>query len=93
MTPTELILMANKHYPEGFLLRYFDERTGRKKEGHGDTLAFSIVLNLVETFDESLTSEDQAAEGVRVIDSLVDDLERVKRGLLAEPPERGLFDE
>lgn len=94
MALTELILAANEHYPDGFLLAYFDERTGREKKGHGDTLAFSIVSNLVETYDAAMTDKEQRRVAVDVIDNLIEDLTRVSRGLQEyKPEEMGLFDE
>jgi hypothetical protein len=75
----ELLKAANRHYPDGQLASYFDEKTGKlvepaKGEG-GDTLAQFIVVELSE-------AADTPQEAVRLMERAQDDIREAIIGLL-----------
>ena len=79
----ELLKAANKHYPDGHLNEYFDEKTGELKEGSGDTLAEFIVVELYEAAGcQSDKLEVLAKEGVRLLQRAQEDLDEAIKGLL-----------
>ena len=60
MKKLELLNLANKGYPDGFLSEYFDQETGEYAEADfGDTLAQAIVAELTDTFDPDATDQEQ----------------------------------
>ncbi len=70
----ELLKAANRHYPDGHLEEYFDEKTGKPKDGNGDSLAQFIVVELHE-------AADTPGEGCRLLERAQDDLGEAIRGL------------
>jgi hypothetical protein len=58
----DLLNKANEGYPDNYLSEYYNEVTGYRIEGSGDTLAEFIVQELVETFDRTKKDEDQLEE-------------------------------
>lgn len=73
----ELLKAANRHYPDGHLAHYFDEKTGKLVEDGegGDTLAQFIVVELSE-------AADTPEEGVRLMERAQDDIREAIIGLL-----------
>ncbi len=78
----KILNAANKYYDEGYLSRYFNEKTGRPKARSGDTLAKFIVAELFQTFDDNVELREQVAEAVRVLDRSRDDIQNAINGLL-----------
>lgn len=81
----ELLKAANRHYPDGHLAHYFDEKTGEPKEDGegGDTLAQFIVVELSEAAGEPKDKlTDLAREGVRLLERAQEDIFAAMRGLL-----------
>lgn len=76
LTLIELLKMANRGYPDGFLSEYYDN-TGKHRVGDGDTLAKFIVLELRDTFDADTTRDEQIEEAHRVLNNAIRDLEGV----------------
>jgi hypothetical protein len=73
----ELLKAANRHYPDGQLANYFDEKTGKLVEDGegGDTLAQFIVVELSE-------AADTPQEAVRLMERAQDDIREAIIGLL-----------
>jgi hypothetical protein len=73
----ELLKAANRHYPDGHLAHYFDEKTGKLVEDGegGDTLAQFIVVELSE-------AADTPEEAVRLMERAQDDIREAIIGLL-----------
>jgi hypothetical protein len=88
MTRLELLNLANKGYPDGFLAEYYDEQTGKPKDrtidGLGDTLAEFIVIELSETFDKDACDTDQINAALSAIDSAIRELDSVQNALLGK---------
>jgi len=89
MKLVDLLNKASAGYDDDFLSEYFDTDTGDLKEGHGDTLAEFIVVELTETFDSDGDDEDQMSEAVRVMERAKRDLEDVITALLKSWPIQG----
>lgn len=72
----ELLKAANRHYPDGHLAHYFDEKTGELVEDGegGDTLAKFIVIELSE-------AADTPQEAVRLMERAQDDIREAIIGL------------
>jgi hypothetical protein len=81
LTLADLLNVANKHYGESYLSRYFDGATGRFKRGSGDTLAQFIVHELGESFDSEHRREHQIAAAVQALERAKKDLQRAINGL------------
>ncbi len=75
MKLVDLLDLANRGYPDGYLTEYYDARTGEPKSGSGDTLAEFIVKELVDTFDSEAEDELQTATAVQMLEHAVGDLE------------------
>ena len=75
MKLVDLLDLANRGYPDGFLAEYYDSRTGDLKRGSGDTLAEFIVKELTDTFDSEADDELQIATAVHMLERAVGDLE------------------
>ena len=73
----ELLKAANRHYPDGQLASYFDEKTGELVEDGegGDGLAKFIVIELSE-------AADTPQEAVRLMEKAQDDIRDAIIGLL-----------
>ena len=69
-----LLKAANRHYPDGFLANFFDEKTGELVEGHGDGLAKFIVTELFE-------GADTPGQALRLMERAQDDVGEAIRGL------------
>ena len=85
MKRVELLNAANRGYPDGFLAEYYDIKTGKVKDGSGDTLAQFLVRELAETFDESQSSDFQINTALGIIDCAIRDLELVAAALQEWP--------
>jgi len=81
MKLVELLKKANEGYDDGFLSEYFDEETGERLEGKGDTLAEFIVIELRETFDPDGDDEDQIGEAIHQMQNAKSDIEGVMAAL------------
>ena len=78
MKLTALLNKANAGYPDGFLATYYDNETGEKIAGSGDTLAQFIVTELVETFSEDgpgTNEESQIQTAVGTLENAIRDLQ------------------
>ena len=71
MTLDELIAVASTDYPE------VGEYHRHPEENHGDTLAKFVAIELADTFDPTATDEDQREEAQQVMQSAIDDLQKV----------------
>jgi hypothetical protein len=58
----------------------FDEH-GNKKTGDVDSLALFITIEIIETFTETLSKDEQIDEAVHVLKRGISDLEDAIRGL------------
>jgi hypothetical protein len=76
----ELLDIANKGYPDGFLATYYD-KNGKFCESTGDSLARFIVVELIETFDPKLTDEEQLDSAVRTLERAKQDIQDVINSL------------
>lgn len=75
--------LANRGYPDGYLAKYYDARTGELKSGSGDTLAEFIVKELVETFDCEAKDELQMRTAVQMLERAIGDLADTVAALLS----------
>ncbi|MDO8472627.1 MAG: hypothetical protein Q7T05_02290 [Dehalococcoidia bacterium] len=84
----QLLDIANKGYPDGFLEGFYDEE-GKFKDGvEGDGLAKFVVCEIGETFDPKATNLAQLAEAERVIRQARIDLFGVENALIAKQAKR-----
>ena len=79
LTLSELLNIANKGYPDNELAIFFDPITGGKNrtaidEEVGDGLAKFIVIELIETFDEKASREDQLDQAVHTMENASDEI-------------------
>lgn len=81
LTLRELLNAANKHYDENYLSVYFEDSTGRYKNGSGDTLAEFIVCELRESFDWAGSRERRVRAAVHVLERAKQDIQRAIDGL------------
>ncbi len=82
----ELLDIANQGYPDGWLQEYYDDE-GLIKEGSGDTLAKFIVVELTETYDPTLSDQDQCIQAVQVLLQAKQDLSDVLWAIEKSVPE------
>ena len=79
MTILELLNLANKGYPDGFLSEYFDPETGDYLDsGFGDALAGAIVVELLCTFDPDATDQEQVDTAYRFLANYCTDIQAVQ---------------
>ncbi len=64
----ELLNAANQGYPDGYLAEYYNTKTGARKRGSGDTLAKSIVLELIDTFDSNTSDDSQIGLATQLLE-------------------------
>jgi hypothetical protein len=76
----ELIKIADDAYPDGFVKQYYDDPQGN----HGDSLARFIAFEIIETYDEDGTDENQLAQAIHTIANGRDELDRVLEALGAK---------
>jgi hypothetical protein len=76
-----LLNQLNDHYDDGYLANYYDQETGAKKKGEGDTFAEFVVIEVSETFDENAEDEEQIEEACTVLESARRQLEDLVNGL------------
>jgi len=74
MKLVELLDLANRGYPDGFLAEYYDSVIGGPKRGSGDTLAEFIVKELTDTFDDEADDETQISVAVQMLTRAISDL-------------------
>jgi len=67
LTKTDLIKMADEAYPDNLVIQNYDQKKGKPKDAHADTLALFIVRELHETFDEGAPDEKKLYEAFRVL--------------------------
>ena len=80
-TLVEFLNAANSGYPDGFLTRYYDQRTGKAIRGSGDTVAQYIVNELREGFSEGMPREQQIANAVGQLEGAIRDIQSVINAL------------
>jgi len=76
----EIIDIADAAYPDDFVRQYFNE----PEKDHGDSLARFIAFEIIETFDEDGTDENQLAQAIHAIANGRDELDRVLDALGAK---------
>lgn len=74
MKLVELLDLANRGYPDGYLAEYYDKKTGGLAHGSGDGLAEFIVKELKDTFDDDAKDEEQIEVAVHMLERAMDDL-------------------
>ncbi len=77
MKLVEILNKADQAYSYGFLSEYYDEKTGEKKNGSGDSLAKFIACEIIETYVADSSDHDQVAEARRVILNALTSLQSV----------------
>lgn len=77
----ELLNAANRHYDDAYLSEYFDQVTGKAKEGSGDGLAEFVVRELRETFDEGSACKDQIGRALAAMQHAASDIQSAISGL------------
>ena len=85
MTLLELPNAANQGYQDGYLVEYYDTKTGARKRGQGDTLAEFIVLELIDTFDSKTPDDSQISLATQMLERARRDLLGVIQALEGEP--------
>ena len=84
MNKLELLNLANKGYPDGFLSEHFDPETGDYVDGRfGDALAAAIVAELTDTFDPDLPDKDQVEIAIYFLSKYARDIAAVQDALAA----------
>lgn len=73
----DLIALASKGYSDEDLVLDYHDGKFSPVEPQPDTLALYIARDIADTFDESMTDDQQAAEARRVLETAIDDLRRV----------------
>lgn len=73
MTLREIMVVADKGYPDGMVWLYFADPKGK----HGDTLAEFIVRELRDTFDPDASDMRQIMTAAKAIQSAAKELEGV----------------
>lgn len=79
-----MLAVANKHYPERFIERYFNLATGEEhpfqvtENMGGDTLALFIGREIVGVSDDTASLEDNAANVVNALDTAMEEMRRVR---------------
>ena len=87
MKKLELLNLANKGYPDGFLSEYFDQETGDyREEGSGDVLAQAIVAELTDTFDPDATDQEQRDTAYHFLANYCRDIRAVQEMLAQWAP-------
>lgn len=84
MTLVELLNIANKGYPDGYLAELYDPETGDPvpdADEKGDTLALCILRDLRDTFVPDSTREEQFTEAIRIMKVVRDDVQGVLHAL------------
>ena len=78
MTLVELLNIANKSYPDHYLSEYYNEEGNYTGDlGLSDTLAEFIVREITDTYEASLSSEDQLAVAAAILRVAIDELNDV----------------
>jgi hypothetical protein len=77
----ELLNLANEAYPDGFLAKYYDAKTGERQPGSGDSLARFIVAEISETFNVDAPRPAQLREARIALGHAIDNLESVIEAL------------
>lgn len=67
MTIQDLIAIANEAYPDNMIANSFDPVTGKPLKKQGDSLAYFIVQELIETFEHQAPASVQLTEAARAI--------------------------
>jgi hypothetical protein len=81
MTLQDLIAIANEAYPDDQIAQNFNPDTGRATKNSGDSLAYFIVQELIETFDDQTPTFIQLADAARAIHTAVQELASVEKRL------------
>ncbi len=76
----ELLDIANKGYPDGFLSEYYDDQ-GNSKDGFGDGLAKFVVVELIETFSPDQDDAEQVSVAVHCLENAVQELQAIIEAL------------
>ena len=93
MKKLDLLNLANKGYPDGFLSEHFDEETGDYLgEQSGDMLAQAIVAELTDTFDPDATDQEQVDTACHYLANYCRDIEAVQDALAQWVPSYAPYD-
>jgi len=82
LTLKEILDLANKGYPDGFLEGFYDGNGKFKDPIPGDGLARFVVLEIGETFDPDDPKDVQLKAAIGVMEAAVRDLEGVIEALM-----------
>ena len=81
MDVKEILDIANTGYPDSFLEVYYNDKGELLPNEGGDSLARFVVIEIIETYDDNLTDEEQLEEAIRVISAGESDLSQVREAL------------
>jgi len=89
MTLKELLTIADRSYPEGWVLAQWDDEAGKLvSEPQGEPLAYWIARELEAIYDAEVSDETLLITAAEVIDRAVDELRAVSRTLSDEAMKR-----
>jgi len=63
MTLEKIIDVADQAFPDGFVRKYYDD----PQTEHGDSMARFIAFNIIETYEEDITDEEQLAAAMHCL--------------------------
>lgn len=79
---SKLLTVADSAYPENFISRFFDLKTGKEKRHElGDTLALFIGREIIGVFDDTQTLAENACNVYAALDTAIDELRRVRTAI------------
>ena len=84
MDVKEILDIANTGYPDSFLEKHYNDKGELLPNEWGDTLARFVVVEIIGTYDDNLTDEEQLEEAIRVISGGESDLNQVCEALREE---------
>ena len=83
MKLNDIIAIADKAYPDGFVGQCWDAKRQRVKPAKGDTLARFIVIELMDTHDPKATDAEQVETAANAMRMAARELETVACALEA----------
>jgi len=78
MNIVDLIAIANEAYPDDMIAYSFNPTTGKAIKNRGDSLAYFIVQELIETFDEDFPTSIQLVRVIQAIHNAMQELTSVE---------------
>lgn len=92
MTPTEIIAVAGRVYPDRRILEQWDPETERPRPEGGDTLADFVIREIRDSYDPAMTDAAQLATAAKAIDRAIRELTDVHNELLCASVDQALAD-